>query len=123
MRILTLICLFFLISAASFAQTNYTVRGTIADSVEHIKLANSSIAVLQAKDSVLLKYTRANDEGAFSLAGLSKGKFILLVSYPQYADYTLSFSLDSIKQQHNFGNINISPKSRLLKEVIVKGTA
>jgi len=123
MRALLLICLLLFVSRIAFAQNNYAVKGVIADSVEHVKLQNSSIAVLQAKDSLLVKYTRAGEDGAFSFNGLAKGKYILLVSYPDYADYTQSFTLDSTKQLRNFGNINITPKSRLLKEVIIKGTA
>jgi len=124
MRLLYLFCLFFFFLAASAsAQNNYSVKGVIADSVEHVKLRNTSVAVLQAKDSILVKFTRAAEDGSFQLEGLTKGKFILLVSYPDYADYTDSFSLDSVKQGHNFGHINMNLKSRLLKEVIIKGTA
>lgn len=124
MRLSLIICLTFLLfSISAFAQTSYSVKGIIADSVEHVKLHNSSIAILQAKDSILVKFTRAGEDGSFSLSGLGKGKFILLAAYPNYADYVTTFSLDSAHQHHNFGNINITPKARLLKEVIVKGTA
>lgn len=124
MRLSTFICLFFLLfSASAFAQKNYSVRGVIADSVEHLKLHNSSVVILQAKDSILVKFARAKEDGSFSITGLSKGKFILLATYPEYADYVATFNLDSTRQQHNFGTLNITPKARLLKEVIIKGTA
>lgn len=124
MRLSLIICLTFLLfSVSAFAQTSYSVKGVIADSVEHVKLHNSSIAILQARDSILVKFTRAGEDGSFSLSGLGKGKFILLAAYPNYADYVTTFSLDSAHQHHNFGNINITPKARLLKEVIIKGTA
>src|SRR5580693_3950634 len=124
MRLLTLFCLFFLFfTISASAQNNYAVKGVAADSVEHLKLGNTSIAVLEAKDSILIKFTRTAADGSFSLEGIGKGKFILLVSYPEYADYTEQFSLDSLHQTHNFGNLNMNPKSRLLKEVIIKGTA
>ncbi|HJP63976.1 MAG TPA: outer membrane beta-barrel protein, partial [Mucilaginibacter sp.] len=124
MRISLLLC--FIISFISLsvsAQSNYAAKGVIADSVEHVKLGNASVAILQAKDSILVKFTRTAENGSFSMAGLTKGKFILLVSYPDYADYVEPFTLDSVKQEHHFGNINMNLKSRLLKEVIVKGTA
>ncbi len=124
MRPSILICLFLvLFSKIALAQSNYAIKGIVADSVEKVKLQNSSIAVLEAKDSLLVKYTRAAEDGTFSIAGLTRGNYILLVSYPEYADYTRTFSLDSSKQLQNFGNINIVPKTRLLKEVIIKGTA
>ncbi|HVW13773.1 MAG TPA: TonB-dependent receptor [Mucilaginibacter sp.] len=123
MRFICLFCLsFFLLSAKVFAQNNYSVKGVVADSVEHAKLGNASVTVLEAKDSILVKFTRAAENGTFSLSGLSKGKYIVLVAYPDYADYVESFSLDSAHALHSFGHINMSLKSRLLKEVIIKGT-
>ncbi len=115
--------LFLLFAVSAFAQNGHTIKGVIADSVEHVKLRTSAVAVLQAKDSILVKFAYAENDGSFSIAGLKKGKFILLVSYPDYADYTEEFSLDSTNQVHDFGNIGMSPRSRLLKEVIVRGTA
>lgn len=105
------------------AQSSYTVKGTIADSVEKTKLHSSSVAVLQAKDSILVKFLFTGTDGGFSFNGLNKGKYILLVSYPEYADYTEQFSLDSAHTTHDFGRINMELKTRLLREVIVKGTA
>jgi Outer membrane protein beta-barrel family/Carboxypeptidase regulatory-like domain len=124
MRYFYLFCLFFLlIAATASAQNSYSIKGKITDSVENAKLGNSTIVVLEAKDSIMIRFTRAAADGSFSISGLTKGKFIVLVSYPDYADYTEQFTLDSVHQTHNFGNINMNLKSRLLKEVIIKGTA
>ena len=116
---LLLICLY---SFTSLAQNPYSVKGNAVDSVSNVKLANTSISVLNAKDSTLRKFTRAAANGSFSITGLSKGNFILLVTYPGYADYVENFTLDSVKTVHDIGNINMNLKSRLLHEVIVKGT-
>jgi len=118
-----ILLLLLLAPLALFAQTAYSVKGVAADSVEHAKLFNTSVSVLNAKDSTLVSFTRAGEDGSFSIKGLSKGKFILLVAYPNYADYVEHFSLDSANQVHNFGNVNMNPKERLLKEVLIKGTA
>lgn len=120
------ILLFFILGLGSvnvFAQNNYAIKGIVADSVDHIKLFHTSAAVLNAKDSTLVKFTRAADDGSFAINGLTKGKFILLVAYPDYADYVEFFNLDSANQSHNFGTINMRLKARLLKEVLIKGTA
>ncbi|RXF71686.1 outer membrane beta-barrel family protein [Arcticibacter tournemirensis] len=123
MRVLTFILgLLFLIHFGGFAQKPYSVKGSVVDSVSSIKLFNTSISVLYAKDSILCKFTRAANDGSFSITGLPKGKFTLLVTYPGYADYVETFSLDSVKTEINFGNINMFLKSLLLQDVIVKGT-
>jgi hypothetical protein len=115
--------LLFVFSVSAFAQNSYSVKGVIADSVERVKLGTASVAVLQAKDSVLVNFAYAGRDGSFSVTGLTAGKFILLVTYPDYADYTEEFSLDPAKPVHDFGMISMSLKTRLLKEVLIKGTA
>ena len=112
-----------LFALGASAQNNYSIRGTISDTVEKVKLQNATVTVLQANDSILVKFGNIKTDGSFMLDGLSRGKYILLVSYPDYADYVESFSLDSANASQVFGNIPMTPKSRLLREVIVKGTA
>ncbi len=118
-----LFLLFCLGSGSLFAQNNYFIKGVAADSVAHIKLKNTTVVILNAKDSILRKFTRAEENGSYSIGNLGKGKFILLLSYPGYADYVDNFTLDSVKTSHDFGTINMRLKSRILQEVIIKGTA
>ncbi|HEY4325408.1 MAG TPA: outer membrane beta-barrel protein [Mucilaginibacter sp.] len=124
MKYTILLCTFFtfFVFTAS-AQNGYSIKGTLADSVEHVNLGTASVTVLQAKDSVLVKFGYAKADGSFMLDGLRKGNYILLVSYPDYADYAEHFSLDSANTSHVFGILSMTLKSRLLKEVIIKGTA
>ena len=112
--------IFFALGAS--AQNGYSVKGTIGDSVEKVKLVTSAVTILQAKDSILVKFGYTKADGSFMLDGLPGGKYILMVAYPDYADYVEQFSLNSANSFHDFGNINMEPKSRLLQEVIVKGT-
>jgi hypothetical protein len=119
--ILTLLT-FCLLSYASVAQNAYSIKGTVTDTASNAKLANTTISVLNAKDSTLFKFARATASGSFNIGGLKKGKFILLVTYPKYADYVENFTLDSVKTTHNFGQIDMILKTRLLASVMVKGT-
>src|SRR5579859_1398496 len=124
MKHLTLsILVFFIFSATLSAQNKYSIKGAVSDSVEHIKLRNTSVSVLNAKDSTLVTFARAGEDGSFNISGLYPGKFIVLLSYPDYADYVDQFSLDSAKENFNLGNIHLQLKSRLLHEVIIKGSA
>src|SRR5579862_7831856 len=103
MKLTILLCAFFtFFGAGAFAQNGYSVKGTITDSVEKVKLGTSAVAILQAKDSILVKFGYAKADGAFMLDGLGKGKYILLVSYPDYADYAEPFSLDSAHTARDF---------------------
>jgi hypothetical protein len=111
-------CFIFLLRA----QTPYSVKGTIVDTSSKAKLANTSVIVLNAKDSILRKFTRADINGGFSINNLPNGKFILLITYPGYADYVENFALDSAHRTHDFGRLNMILKAKLLSDVIVKGT-
>jgi len=112
-------CIF---SLTSVAQSTYAIKGEITDTAAKVKLENTSIVVLNAKDSILRAFTRTAADGSFTINNLGKGKFILLVTYPGYADYAEQFSLDSASRVHNFGKLNMILKSKLLAEVIIKGT-
>lgn len=104
------------------AQNAYRIKGSVADTVTNVKLRHTSVVVLNAKDSTLRKFTRVAEDGTFSIGSLNKGKFILLVSYPNYADYVEDFMLDSVNKEHDFKRISMLLKTRLLAGVIIKGT-
>ncbi|HVT86467.1 MAG TPA: outer membrane beta-barrel family protein [Chitinophagaceae bacterium] len=106
------------VSFACYAQMS-SIKGTITDTVEKRNLVNSVVALLQPKDSVLVKFTRADKDGHFSLSGLKDGKYILMVTHPYMGDY-----FDQVETLPNtttdLGNIFLVPKSKLLSEVIIK---
>ncbi len=106
-----------------FAQNNYSIRGSALDTASGTGLQNASITVLNSKDSTLVRFTRADANGGFSLNNLREGNFILLLTYPDFADYVETFSLSSDKPLKDFGKLKMILKARLLEEVIVKGTA
>ncbi|MBW4889444.1 outer membrane beta-barrel protein [Mucilaginibacter sp. HMF5004] len=119
---LTLLFACCLSSLSVLAQNKYSVKGTVTDSVVNVKLVNTTVCILNAKDSTLFKYTRVNANGEFEMSNLKKGRFILMISYPEYADYIERFQLDSVKSSVDFGKISLILKSRLLHEVMIKGT-
>lgn len=120
-RILLLLCFLNLISFYVKAQSLHTIKGKTIDTASTIILAGTSIAVLNAKDSTLVKFTRATENGSFNLSGIKNGKFILLVSYPKYADFVDHFTLDSTNLIKDYGKISLTGMARILSDVIVKG--
>jgi len=104
-----------------FAQNQYAIKGVVADTASNSKLHNATITILNAKDSTLFKFTRANTSGNFEIGSMRKGNFILMLTYPAYADFVSPFTLDSTKTTVNFGQINMKLKATLLNEVIIKG--
>jgi hypothetical protein len=99
-----------------------SIKGIVRDSTDNILLKNASISLLRAKDSILVKFTRSTEIGEFSITNLAAEKYLMLVTFPDYADYVENFTL-SKNQIKDFGNLNLLLKTRLLQEVIFKGEA
>lgn len=122
MKLLLLNLLFLcLISITSSAQSSYAVKGSVVDTSTNVKLLNTSVSVIRAKDSILIKYTRTGENGTFAFNNLPKGKFFLLFTYPGYADYVEHFTLDSTKNVIDFKSVKLILKANLLKDVVIQG--
>ena len=123
-RIMLSLALLIGVSLALHAQNNnYRIKGFVVDTAYSAKLANSSISVLNAKDSTLVNFGFAAENGSFTIDQLSPGQFILLVTYPGYADYVENFKLDSTHREKDFQKLNLTLIANLLQGVIIKGKA
>lgn len=120
-RIITTLAVATLCVLASFGQQHYGVKGVVVDNEAAVNLHNASILVLHAKDSMLYQFTRADQAGRFSFDNMPPGDYILLSTYPDYADYVEHFTLDSTQSVKDFGNLNMRLKATLLEEVLVTG--
>lgn len=99
---------------------SYAVKGMVADTSEKKQLSNAVIALLRAKDSVLIHFTRSLANGSFELPVANAGNFIVLITYPGYADYA---DVVEVKDKLDLGNINMLTRAVLLQNVIVRGSA
>ena len=110
-----------LMNLNAFAQVNTSLKGQVVDTAEKVQLFNASVNLLRAKDSVLVKSIRTDKEGKFQFSNVYVGKYLLMVSYPQYADYIDKIELaDGLNK--DLIKIQLNTKAHLLQEVIVKNT-
>lgn len=108
-----------LLSARTYSQTKYGVKGLVTDTATNIRINEATITVLDAQDSVLQAFAYSS-KGTFDIAGLKPGKFLLMVTYPDYADFVEHFTLSAGQPVFDFGHIKMILKSKLLNEVIIK---
>jgi len=120
-KVLTLLLVALFTCCYSYAQTA-SVKGVIRDTSSKENLGNTTIALLRAKDSILLKFTRSDAKGNFELKHLDTGKYVLLITYPGYADYVENLQLKDSTAKIDMGTVPIILKANLLKEVIVRQT-
>jgi hypothetical protein len=111
----------FLFAHVSFAQNSHSIKGITVDSVSKAKLSGS-VSILDAKDSVLRKFTYADDNGAFSVIGLPAGKYLLYIKYPGYDTKMSPFTLAAANNVTDLGSISMSAVAKALNEVTIRST-
>ncbi len=97
------------------------IRAVVTDSLEKRPLQYSTVLLISSVDSILIKSTRTNAQGQFTLDNLMKGDYKLIITYPKMADYFTNLRLSDTTQV-SLGNIHMELKSKLLKEVQIKAT-
>lgn len=117
MKKLSALLLTFTFIGIASAQSN-SIKGTVVDTLNKQNLSNSTVTLLRAKDSVLVKFTRTDKDGKFELKNLPAGNHVLMIKYPAFADY---FDAINIKEPStDIGNIRLTLKSKLLEDVMVR---
>src|SRR5690606_699059 len=95
------------------------ISGSVIDEADKTKLAQATVMLLQAKDSILIAYGRADEKGYFSLERPATGSFLLIVSYPKYSDfYTPVKGGDG---PVNLKEVSLTSIQHILEEVLVTG--
>ena len=116
---ITLLLFNFTALSFSFAQS-HSIQGSVADTVEKSVLFNSAVMLLRQSDSIMIQFTRTGKDGNFILKNIPEGKFLLLVTYPKYADFVDEIE---IKDSLTFllPPISLVLKSKILEAVVVSG--
>lgn len=96
------------------------ISGSVSDTLEKKTLSNASILLLRSVDSILIAHTRSDATGHFQLNKVPTGHYLLLVTYPSYADY-----VDELDANDTNG-LALPPvpmvlRSKLLETVVVSG--
>ena len=116
-----LLFIFFSFLTIQLFSQKAAIRGSVSDTLEHRNLEHAVVSLLRSKDSLLIKFNRTDNKGNFELTNLKAGKYFLLVSYPEYADYTDDILLND-SSQINLNQLPMITKEHLLKEVVVRQT-
>jgi hypothetical protein len=104
------------VAGVLYAQ-DHSLRGRLADSTENKKLEHAVISILRKSDSSLVGFTRTDASGTFRFHSREAGDFVMLVSYPRFADYMEAVT---IQGHSDLGAIYLTPKSKLLDEVVIR---
>ncbi|HJW18381.1 MAG TPA: carboxypeptidase-like regulatory domain-containing protein, partial [Flavisolibacter sp.] len=96
-----------------------SLSGTVTDTLGKKPLANAVVTLLQKKDSTLYKFTRTDKDGNFQLPKVDSGKYVLLVSFPRFADFADEVVVKPAGN-NSLGTIPLTLKSQLLDAVVIR---
>jgi len=109
--ILALTIVFGLLISFQVQAQSVTIEGTIVDSIAKKTLTSATVALARAKDSSLISFTRANDEGFFQIKNVEPGKYLLSVSYVGYQHLWLGIKVGATSKL-SLGKINLLDASQ-----------
>lgn len=93
------------------------VRGKVADTLNNRILSMAVVSFLNSSDSTLEGYSRADRQGNFSKK-LPNGSYIILISYPDYADFVYPVEIDN--KEIDLHTISLIPRAKLMESIIIK---
>lgn len=111
-------CLFFILFSAT-GNAQALLKGQVKDTAENRTLTLSSVVLLRQGDSTLYRYTRAGENGRFSINNITPGKYVLLISCPKFVDYSDTITLTA-GQEADLGAIAMTPRAKILEMAVVK---
>jgi len=121
MNIKSLILLAFcLCTFSAFAQNSHSIKGITIDTAAKSKVS-STITILRP-DSIMQAFGYAGSDGSFTISGLPAGKYVLLATFPEYADFSQEFTISPTEPVHDFGNIDMTLLAKILNEAVIKGS-
>lgn len=105
-----------LITLTTVAKAQYTIKGSVSDTVNLNALENAAITLLRADDSVLTTFTRAKADGSFSM-DVKKGKYLMMITFPSFVDYIEVIDVD--RPIVDMGALPMVSRTHLLKEFVL----
>jgi hypothetical protein len=104
----------------TFSQST-SIKGTLIDTNDNGSLKNTVVSIVRQSDSVLVRFTRTDKDGNFVFPNIKPGKYIFMATHPYFGDFMDKIEISS--EGLDLGKIVMTPKSKLLAEVIVKSGA
>jgi len=118
--ILILTCGFF--GGALGQASKVTVSGVVAESKSSIKLPYVNVILKADEDSTFVAGTVTDDQGRFSLTGISPGTYVLELSYIGHSTNKIPLLIGRLSEFLDLGTIGMEEQADMLSEVVVSST-
>lgn len=115
-----IVSLFVFLSTVVTAQ-EFLIAGSLINADDQQPLAGATIKLASIRDTTQFKYTSSGRQGEFEFTKLSRGPYVLEISYVGFEKYKQNVFAGG--KTENLGKISIKPASVNLSEVDIQGTA
>jgi len=105
------------------AQKDGSVRGVVYDTISKMPVPGATVTVMKRSDSSLVTFTMTGSDGRFSLAGLEKENYRLLVTHVGYHNGNKYFAVTDSVKNIDLGNVVLNDKTKVLEEVVIMAEA
>ena len=95
------------------------VSGNVQDTVAKSPVKAATAMAVRLADSLLVKYTRTDGKGAFTLRNLPLDTYQVIISHPSFADQVFIVLGSEKNNVYDFGRIILPLKTQQLSEIVV----
>ncbi|HYG37137.1 MAG TPA: TonB-dependent receptor [Cytophagales bacterium] len=100
---------------------NATISGIVIDSATRQPVPFATITLSDPTTKKPVDGTICEENGKFSLAKVSEGNYLVIISFIGYKPKTLTVTVDSKKDEIELGTVLLSPAIEVLKEITIEG--
>jgi Outer membrane protein beta-barrel family len=119
MKKISLFLLSILVSLNSFAQNQYSIKGKFVDTTNS-PLSFSSVFLLQPKDSTLVTFVRADENGTFIFKNLKKQDYLVKTTFLGLLPHQQLVKFSAENLTADIGTITLKPIQKDLLEIVVR---
>ena len=106
-------------AVTAWCQTSVTLSGTVKEAQYKAVLPFVNVILLTPTDSTFVTGAITNEQGLFSIAGVSSGNYLMKVTYIGYQTRIQPVSVGQLSEFLNIGSIELTEEAAQLSEVIV----
>lgn len=117
-RLLLTVLLFLMLNMPQLFAKGHNISGIVTND-KNEPIATANVVLLKAADNILVKSEITNESGAFTLAAIEEGEYVLKVTMLGYNTYS-SERISVSGQDVVLKTIQLEAKNNKLKEVTVK---
>jgi len=103
----------------TYSQGDAIISGRVFDKITLQPLAFATVTLNRSADSVIVTGTITDEEGRFSISGISQGEYYIKCSFTGFKPQKIPVLIGRLNKSFDLGKIEIEPITAVLGEVVI----